>query len=670
MFSKKQILLIFSVALILPCATFLMRSQEGSRAILAVSDGKGGITLLWIPPASQWPAGGWSLADSNGKILNPHITAADPTALESLSVEDADAIRRLPEAFSKSQPANRLKQLYGIIVLRALSDPAYARGLGLNVTVRNEQPGARSYIATALGADGKPNGLTLRSAPIDASIATPLPASPDGLHVQSSLTGVAIGWNPPANSNPAIPVIAYTIERDGGGQNNSAVNAKPIVPGLQWNAKIPLVVDHNAPPNQMLTYRVYALDAFGRRSAPASIHYFFPDFAALEPPHPVLAQSTPGKITLTWPVVIQANRAGFIVERSHLFDGPYESLTAESLPPETAQFEDANLQPGTVYYYRVRAVNSRGDLGTPSAPASVQARSLAPPPAVQGLAANQGQTRIRLTWTPVPALIAGYFVERRVTTGANANEPWVRLNAHLTPEPLYDDLIGQASAVTMEYRVLAVANDSIEGLPSTTVRVTLPDISIPEQPSIIGTSGANGKAQIDFTPAPPLERIANFLVLRCGNEKDPGVVIGDPLPATARQFTDLYVSAGESYFYRLVAVGKNGYRSDPTSAGVIRVGAPQIAAPATPTAAYAASPFPHVTLTFAAPTAGLAIIVERQQQNGIAWTRIAGPLTTNTAIDFNMPASGQLSYRITYQSSNGTLGPASAVVQAIVPAHK
>jgi hypothetical protein len=44
------------------------------------------------------------------------------------------------------------------------------------------------------------------------------------------------------------------------------------------------------------------------------------------------------------------------------------------------------------------------------------------------------------------------------------------------------------------------------------------------------------------------------------------VVIGDPLPASARQFTDLYVSPGQNYWYRLVAVDKNGNHSDPTSA--------------------------------------------------------------------------------------------------------
>jgi fibronectin type 3 domain-containing protein len=150
------------------------------------------------------------------------------------------------------------------------------------------------------------------------------------------------------------------------------------------------------------------------------------------------------------------------------------------------------------------------------------------------------------------------------------------------------------------------------------------------------------------------------------------VVIGDPLPGDARQFTDLYVSPGEKYWYRLVAVDKNGNRSDPTRPVAIRIGSPQMPTPSTPTAQYTASPYPHVVLQFQPPPAGLGLIVERQEQvasgqtnndqtkNG--WIRIAGPMTAQTATDNSLPASGSVGYRISYVASDGKVGPASAVV--------
>ena len=181
----------------------------------------------------------------------------------------------------------------------------------------------------------------------------------------------------------------------------------------------------------------------------------------------------------------------------------------------------------------------------------------------------------------------------------------------------------------------------------------------------MGASGADGKTVLDFVPAD--DKAAQFLVLRSGRAEDLGVVIGDPLPGAARQFTDLYVSPGEKYWYRLVAVDKNGNRSDPTRPVAIRIGSPQIPAPAAPTAQYASTPYPHVVLQFQAPPPGLMLIVERQVAGdpvAAGWIRIAGPMNAQTATDSAPPASGNAAYRISYVSTDGKVGPASPAVTA------
>jgi hypothetical protein len=642
-------------------------AQQANGAMFAVSDGKGQISLLWFPPPSQWPGGGWKLTDSTGQTLAPRISMADEPTLQGLSVEDADALRRLPRVLANPDASSKRMQLFNIIGLRALTDPAYARALGIAWTLKNVSPGSRTYSVQGLDANGNPSGGQLTSPAVDAGVATALPPSPDGVQIKSDERGVLLSWPPPV-VNQQLPAIAYVVERDGGGQTGAAVTAKPIVPGVKWDPKIPLLLDSNAPPNEMLTYRVYCVDAFGRRSNPASIRIFFPDFHALEPPQPVTATSVAGKVTVSWPAVQKPNLAGYVVERAFLFDGPYEALTAQAVPAGTSQYEDDGVRAGTSYYYRVRAVNSRGDLGGPSAAATVVAKGSGAPPKVDGLAADAGQTRVRLTWKPVDFPVAGYSVERRVVASASTPEQWARLNARVTPEPLYDDMLGMTSDVTMEYHVLAVGFDNAEGTPSNSVRVIVPDISIPEPPSITAASGADGKSQINFTPALPATRSAQFLVLRSGSEADLGVVIGDPLAGDAREFTDLYVNPGESYWYRLVAVGANGNRSDPTQAVAIRVGSPELPTPAAPKASFTTDPFPHMALQFAAPPAGLNVIVERQDAHSDSWIRIAGPLAQQNANDNNVPASGSASYRISYVSADGKVGPASPVATVSVPA--
>ena len=666
---RSKISFLISTALLLLFAVGASTAQEASGALFAATDGKGHISLLWFPPPSKWPAGGWKLSDSTGQVLVPQITMGDATALQSLSVEDADAIRKLPAVLAKPDATPKGKQLINIVGLRAFSEPGYARALGLSWTLESVASGSRTYKVEGLDSAGKLTGLQLTSSPVDSSQATPLSPAPAGVQAKVDERGVSLFWQAPAE-NRQLPVIAYAIERDGGGQPGAAVTAKPVIPGLRWDPNIPLVLDRNAPPNEMLTYRVFSVDAFGRGSEGTSIRIFYPDFHALEPPQPVTAAGGIGKIVVSWPAHQKPNLAGYVVERAFLYAGPYEALAAQALPPTTAQYEDATVRGGTTYYYRVHAVNSRGDLGNPSSAAAAQPQSPGAPPKVDGLNAAAGQTRVRLTWKPIGFPVAGYFVERRALTGAAGVENWVRLNPHVTPEPLYDDYLGLSSDAKMEYRVLAVAFDNAEGPASSSVQVVLADRSLPGAPSITGSSGADGKTLLNFVPAD--EKTAQFLVLRSGREGDLGVVIGDPLPGDARQFTDLYVSPGEKYWYRLVAVDKNGNRSDPTRPVAIRVGSPQIPTPLAPTVQYAGTPYPHMVLQFQQPPAGLTLIVERQDQtsneqtthgqtqNG--WIRIAGPMTAQTATDNNVPASGSVGYRISYLAADGKIGPASAAV--------
>jgi hypothetical protein len=102
----------------------------------------------------QWPAGGWKLTDSTGQTLAAKIAMADETALGALSVEDADAIRRLPPVLATNDGSKKRQQLFNIVGLRALTDPAYAKALGIAWTLTGVAPGSRTYTVQGLNAGG------------------------------------------------------------------------------------------------------------------------------------------------------------------------------------------------------------------------------------------------------------------------------------------------------------------------------------------------------------------------------------------------------------------------------------------------------------------------------------------------------------------------------------
>ena len=160
--------------------------------MFAASDGKGHIALLWFPPPSQWPAGGWRLSDSTGQTLVPQISMGDATALQSLSVEDADAIRKLPAVLAQPDTSAQRRNLINILGLRVFSEPAYARAMGLAWAADNVAAGSRTYKVEGLDASGKTTGLQLTSPPADASVATQLPPAPTGVQTRVDESGVAL----------------------------------------------------------------------------------------------------------------------------------------------------------------------------------------------------------------------------------------------------------------------------------------------------------------------------------------------------------------------------------------------------------------------------------------------------------------------------------------------
>jgi hypothetical protein len=366
------------------------------------------------------------------------------------------------------------------------------------------------------------------------------------------------------------------------------------------------------------------------------------------------------EVVLHWKPSTDPYTSGYVVERAFLFSGPYEVLTPKGLPRDKATYTDSGLTPGTAYYYRVHAMNPRGDLGPPSPPALAQLLGGPAPAAPSSVKADVGRTRVRLLWKPVPSTIAGYYVERRV----EGSRAWERLDSRLTPEPRFDDEVGATDGGRLYYRVFAVGTDNHTSRPSAEITVKLPDVNPPDPPHITEAVGEDGKVVLKFAPALPENQTAQILVLRGGSEDDPGVVLGDPLPGKAGTFEDKWVKPGASYWYRLVAVDPAGNRSDPSQAAVVRVGAEPIPAPKAPRLSYAAKPFPRVDIRFAAPPDGLAVVVEVQV--GKRWRQVAGPVTGETAADVN-PTRGTEHYRLRYQAENGAQGAPSDSADVKVP---
>lgn len=653
------------LALLQPCYS----SAQVKGNLWTASDGKGTISLFWAPAKNAWPKGGWRLERiARGKtaiVANGIGPAFDEAALSRVKPKEASGIKDFAAKIKKgSLSAEELNTATVILGLNAIIDPVYGHALGLRYTDSKVEQGEIFYRLVALDASGKP-GAVLQSRKIDSHRATPLPESLADLKADISAEGILLSWVDP-KENSVNPTVAYMIEREDSKSGVSLLTQKPMFVSSKTDGSRAInhtFLEEKPPVEIELTYRAYTVDIFGRKSAPAMIKVFSPDFSGMIPPKLTNIKAGEGYILISWESNKNPYRASYVIERSYLYEGPYEVVTPKGLAANINEFKDDDVRGGTQYYYRVRSVGLRGSMGHASQTVSEQAINKGKVPQPEGLKASVGHSRVRLTWKAVSFPVAGYFVERR----SEGKNKWARMNERVTPEPLYDDFFGKQNGQKFSYRIVAVGFDNKESSPSKSVEVLQPDTLPPAAPYITNVSGRGGKAALKFSPALPEEDTAQFLLLRGGSINDPGLVIGDPLAGDLRKVEDAFVEPGKEYWYRMVAIDKSGNRSEPSRPMAVRIGSPDIPKPVRPDAKLMSSPFPHMVISFEAPLQGLVAFVLFSREDGV-WKKLAGPLSASTqVVDADLPSKGKVQYRVVYRSSNGVEGEPSDTIEILLP---
>lgn len=655
---------IFCVFFLLLAGTSIAGTTQTRGALWTVSDGQGTVSLFWIPRDLVWPAGGWRLervVGGKSRVLAKKIgPGLDRSAMERLAPKEQDAIAGFASEMKSGAMSQEDRELaITVMGIHAASDAGFGRALGLRFRDSDPQGGKRSYRLTALSSKGKALS-TLASATVDPGAATPLPESPPSLDAIATEAGVELTWdNPPQNRR--VPVFAFQVEREDAAGGKVVLTDKPLlIAGGEDGGPDDRFTDLAPPKESKATYRIFSIDFFGRRSRPRSTSLFVADVSALTPPGGFAAMAGENRVVLSWEPNPSPYTGGYVVERSQLRGGPYIPLTPEGVGADRRGWEDKNLAGGTAYFYRIRSVDPRGEPGPPSLIATAVPRNGQAPPVPANLRADVGRTRVRLTWDAVAFPVAGYMVERL----ARDARRWILLTPRPVPDALYDDHVGLHTQGEFRYRVSAVAYDNQQSRPSREVKAVLLDTVSPNPPRITAIDGSNGRVAVSFRASPPEEDVHFFLVVRSVAEDDPGLVIGDPLPASKSRFVDTFVTVGQKYWYRLVAVDKSGNRSDPSWARPVTVLNPPVPVPAKPSIKVELKPLRHVRIAFKIPPEGLEVIVQRLEE-GKGWRPLTGGISNATeAADLNPPAQPEVKYRLVYRAANGVAGKPSPEAEA------
>jgi len=448
-----------------------------------------------------------------------------------------------------------------------------------------------------------------------------------------SATTASLSWSP---STDNVGVAGYYLWRNGTQLPTTAMTT---------------FQDSGLTPNTTYTYEVEAFDLAGNVSATLTATVTTQTDSGPNPPQNLTAAaSQPQQVTLTW----QAPSGSVPVSAYLLFRGanPNQLVQVQTLPVTDTSFNNANLTPGTTYYYGLEA-KYQGLISPMSNIAMVTTPAVNPP---QNLAATASQPQqVTLSWQPPSGSlpVTSYLLFRGTDPGQLVQVQTVPAtdtsfnNNNLTPGTTY------YFGMETKYQGLVSPMSNI-------ATVTTPSANSPQ--NLAATAPEPQQVTLSWQAPSGGVPVSGYLLFR-GTSPNQLVQV-QTLPATDTSFNNANLTPGTTYYYGMEATYKG--TTSPMS-NIATVTTPAVNPPQN---LAATAPHPQeVTLTWQAPSGGAPItdyllfrgtdpnqLVQVQTVPATATSFNQGNLTSGTTYYYGLQANYQ-----------GLASPMSNVVSVTMP---
>ena len=447
----------------------------------------------------------------------------------------------------------------------------------------------------------------------DAAVgATPVtvPAAPSALMAAAANTAVTLSWTAPTSDGGAA-IINYMVEYDTDMNFSSSPTTVPTVTAVTSHTISGLT---NATPYY---FRVAAVNSVGTGAyypgATDAAVSATPAPTAPAAPSALMAAAANTAVTLSW-TAPTSDGGDAITSYTIDYDTDMNfSSSPTTVPTVTAVTSHAvsGLANGTLYYFRVAAVNSVGTGAYyPGATDAAVTATPAPtaPAAPSALTAMAANTEVTLNWTAPTsdggAAITGYNIEHDTDMNFSSSPTTVPTATAATTHTVST----LTNATPYYFRVAAVNSVGTgayyPGATDAAVTAT-PAPTAPAAPSALTAAAANTAVTLSWT-APTSDGGAAITGYMVEYDTDMNFSSSPTTVSTATAATSHTVSAltnATPYYFRVAAVnsaGTGAYYPGATDAAVSATPAPT--APAAPSALMATAANAAVTLNWTAPT--------------------------------------------------------------------
>ena len=403
------------------------------------------------------------------------------------------------------------------------------------------------YRVFAVNRVGRSRASNIANASPDADV----PGPPPNLGaIGVSRSEILLGWSPPENDGGS-PVEGYRIEvsldegaswrpvREHTGTTTTAFRHRELESGTLYR------------------YRVSAINRIG--AGPPSVIAEARTHGVPDPPTSLLADAvSPTQINLWWAPPGYSGGipvTGYVVEGSSDRGGTWEVL--DRTTSATRTYAHTGLRSGTVYVYRVSAINGIG-VGRPSETQQARTHSDVPE-APRGLTARaEGPRRIDLRWRePVHdggEPVTGYQIEVSTDSGMS----WAVLEGSAPATTTYTHA-GLEPVTPYRYRVSAL-NEVGASTASNTAEATTP-AEVPGPPPNLGAIGVSRSEILLSWVTPESDGGAPIVGYRIEVSLDEGASwrrVREHTGTTTTAFRHRELESGTLYRYRVSAINRIG----------------------------------------------------------------------------------------------------------------